>query len=301
MPHHQLQMAKFRAEVPQPSISSIDTVDTPLYLLARDEDCENSFHSTADFMNMFVVLSVLNIKPDDIQVMLFDKHTDGPYYDLIRRAYSPRHELLRHGHFQKKKVMFKRLIFHLESPAGLIFPKVANPDPLKCLSTGLFQAYRKHVLHSFGLWDVAPPPIPSITLSLRHRTPQKNVGRVMANEEEVVAAVRAINMANVQIVDTARMKFEDQLKLIRSTNVLVGIHGAGLMFIMFAAEEAVLVEIHPSYRQDRHFRHASRMTGKIYMPVRSVTRETCQGSSDNVMVPMEEFRRALDGAVRVAR
>lgn len=27
------------------------------------------------------------------------------------------------------------------------------------------------------------------------------------------------------------------LQLIRSTNVLIGIHGAGLMFIMFAAEE----------------------------------------------------------------
>jgi capsular polysaccharide biosynthesis protein len=49
--------------------------------------------------------------------------------------------------------------------------------------------------------------------------------------------------------------------LVRNTNVLVGIHGAGLMLIMFAAEECVLVEIHPSYRQDRHFRHASRVTG----------------------------------------
>ena len=40
----------------------------------------------------------------------------------------------------------------------------------------------------------------------------------------------------------------------------------GLMFVMFAADEAVLVELHPSYRQDRHFRHAARMTGKIAYP-----------------------------------
>lgn len=65
--------------------------------------------------------------------------------------------------------------------------------------------------------------------------------------------------------------------------------------------KAVLVEIHPSYRQDRHFRHASRMTGKIYMPLRATARETCQGSSDNVMVPIEEFKKTLDGAVRIAR
>lgn len=37
-------------------------------------------------------------------------------------------------------------------------------------------------------------------------------------------------------------------------------------------QQAILVELHPSYRQDRHFRHAARMTGKIYMPLRSQQR-----------------------------
>lgn len=44
------------------------------------------------------------------------------------------------------QVLFKRLVFHLESPAGLIFPKVARPDPLRCYRTSLFDAYRRHVL-----------------------------------------------------------------------------------------------------------------------------------------------------------
>lgn len=37
-------------------------------------------------------------------------------------------------------------MFHLESPAGLIFPKVSRPDPLRCHRTSLFEAYRRHVL-----------------------------------------------------------------------------------------------------------------------------------------------------------
>jgi hypothetical protein len=37
------------------------------------------------------------------------------------------------------------------------------------------------------------------------------------------------------------------------------------------------------------------------MPVRSLQRETCQGSSDNVVAPIPEFTRAIDGAVRLAR
>lgn len=89
--------------------------------------------------------------------------------------------------------------------------------------------------------------------------------------------------------------------MMRSTNVVVGVHGAGLMWIMFTADEAVLLEIHPSYREDRHFRHIARLAGKSYLPMRSNVRETCVGSSDSVIVPLREFARALDGAIRLAR
>lgn len=74
-----------------------------------------------------------------------------------------------------------------------------------------------------------------------------------------------------------------------------------ITYMLHCVPQAVLVEIHPSYRQDRHFRHAARMTGKIYMPLRATQRETCLGSSDSVTVPIDEFRRTVDGALRIAR
>lgn len=252
-------------------------------------------------MNMFLVLTALRQSPKDLQVLLFDRHSDGPYTDLIQRAFSGGRAPLRKEAYNNGRVLFRNLIFHLESPAGLIFPKVSRPDPLRCRSTSLFTAYSRFVLEAFDLWDVAPPAIPQVVLSLRHRTESKNVGRILANEKEVVAVLREGNMMNLEVVDTASMPYAKQLELIRRTNVLVGVHGAGLMLIMFAANEAVLVELHPSYRQDRHFRHAARMAGKIYMPLRSSIRETCHGSSDNVVVPVDEFRRVVDGAMRLAR
>jgi len=38
------------------------------------------------------------------------------------------------------------------------------------------------------------------------------------------------------------------------------------------------------YRLDRHFRLASRMAGKAYLPMRSTDPVTCQGSSDAIPV-----------------
>lgn len=67
-------------------------------------------------MNMFLVMNALDLDPHSMQVMLFDLHPDGPYTDLIRKAYSPNHDLLRHQHYRGKKV-----------------PRTALPNALTCL------------------------------------------------------------------------------------------------------------------------------------------------------------------------
>jgi hypothetical protein len=42
---------------------------------------------------------------------------------------------------------------------------------------------------------------------------QKNVGRVLANEAEVVAVLKKGNLIDVNVVDTAKMSYYDQLKV----------------------------------------------------------------------------------------
>ncbi|GMI11922.1 hypothetical protein TrVE_jg12538 [Triparma verrucosa] len=234
------------------------------------------------------------------KVVLFDRQPDGPFYELIEKGFSEG-KLKRSGDF-KGKVRFEKLIFHLESPAGIVFPKIGQKDKsLECYNSVLWRKYAARVLKAFDLYDVQPPAVPSLTLILRERTQEKNVGRVLDNRAELESVMRKCTLCDVKVVDLAGMPYKEQIRLIRSTNVLVGVHGAGLMNIIFAAEEAVLVEIHPHYRQDRHFRIASRMSGKIYMPMRTKKRVTCQGSSDDVYVEVDEFERTLDGAVRIAR
>jgi capsular polysaccharide biosynthesis protein len=123
----------------------------------------------------------------------------------------------------------------------------------------------------------------------------------LKNEQEVVNVMKECVLCDVRVVDLATLSYREQIKTIRESNVIIGVHGAGLMNIIFAAEEAVLLEMHPHYRLDRHFRHSARLSGKHYMPLRSTEPVTCEGTSDNVPIPINEFRSALDGAVRLAR
>ena len=59
-------------------------------------------------MNMFLVQSVLKSEDSNeaaaMQVMLFDKHPDGPYMELIEKAFSPGGPVIRHSHYRGKKV-----------------------------------------------------------------------------------------------------------------------------------------------------------------------------------------------------
>eukprot|EP00615_Pteridomonas_danica_P000535 CAMPEP_0114336026 /NCGR_PEP_ID=MMETSP0101-20121206/5439_1 /TAXON_ID=38822 ORGANISM="Pteridomonas danica, Strain PT" /NCGR_SAMPLE_ID=MMETSP0101 /ASSEMBLY_ACC=CAM_ASM_000211 /LENGTH=554 /DNA_ID=CAMNT_0001467825 /DNA_START=184 /DNA_END=1848 /DNA_ORIENTATION=- len=272
------------------------------YLLARDEDCENMFHSSADHINIYNVAQILGLDFNALQVALFDRHFDGPFYELISRAFSPNHPLKRIGDYNGKVVQFEHVIWHLESPAGIVFPKVGGPTGLmQCHHSSLWEGYRKHVLNQFDLLNVPPPPIPTVLLSFRRRTGQKNVGRVFQDEKVLTDVLKEGNMMSVTSIDLGTLPFRKQLELVRSCNIMVGAHGAGLMHVLFMAEESVLVEIHPSYRLDRHFRLASRMTGKVYLPMRSTEPVTCKGSSDAIPVDKGEFRRTMDAAVRIAR
>lgn len=140
------------------------------YFLPRDEDCENAFHSQADFVNMFLVHQALDTDLSQQQVLLMDKMPNTAFHELLHRAFAPVHGVHRHTRYGGDRVMFKKLIFHLESPAALIFPETATKAPQRCREASLFDAYRRHVLESFRLLNVPAPIVPTAALIVRRRT-----------------------------------------------------------------------------------------------------------------------------------
>lgn len=53
-------MSTFQSGISESELERTEVYETPLYLLSRDEDCENSFHSTADFVSIiFIVILII--------------------------------------------------------------------------------------------------------------------------------------------------------------------------------------------------------------------------------------------------
>lgn len=167
-PHANNYFTNFKDNIENPDFQVYE--ETTTYFLPRDEDCENTFHSGADFLNMYLVKEVLDYDVSEQQVLIMDKMPNTQYTELLHRAFAPQHGVHRHHKYAGQKVMFKKMIFHLESPASLIFPETSTMGPQVCRDSTLFDAYRRHVLHAFDLLDVSPPPVPTASLILRHRT-----------------------------------------------------------------------------------------------------------------------------------
>lgn len=61
-------MASFQGEVSisKEELEQLEKEPKTTYLLARDEDCENSFHSTADFVSVFSIFILISKMKDNI-------------------------------------------------------------------------------------------------------------------------------------------------------------------------------------------------------------------------------------------
>ncbi|XP_029833694.3 EGF domain-specific O-linked N-acetylglucosamine transferase isoform X2 [Ixodes scapularis] len=108
-----------------------------------------------------------------------------------------------------------------------------------CSGSGLFRAFNRHVLHRFGV--TAKPPDGDIRVTLLSR---KTKHRRIVNEQELVAAARSLPGVRVRLVDFGHSTdFMHQLEVTANTDVLIGMHGAGLTHVLFQPDWGVLFEI----------------------------------------------------------
>jgi protein O-GlcNAc transferase len=72
---------------------------------------------------------------------------------------------------------------------------------------------------------------------------QPRVGRSFRNGDELVKALKCDNSITVEKVDFTGMPIEQQIAMIRRTNILIGMSGAGLTHSVFLPEQAVCIAI----------------------------------------------------------
>jgi glycoprotein 2-beta-D-xylosyltransferase len=223
----------------------------------------NFFHAMTDWYNVFLVQRLLGAGAP--RVVLADGHPASSLDAVWSGLFG---DVVRIGALGPAAIRLDTLAL---APLGYDSPLLA----WRARALPLAAEFRRFVLERHGLPGADGPRRPGplqVTLVRREdyaahpRNPTGRVQRKLANEPVLLQVLRTLADVEVRAVALERLPFGEQLALVAATDVLVGMHGAGLTHALFLPPWAGLVELFPDYfsPRSRHFRRIAEWRGLFY-------------------------------------
>lgn len=227
----------------------------------------NFYHTMTDFYNVFLMLIIFKQQPHNVRILWIDAHPIGSLDVVWNKLFTGYTRLKT----IKRPVMFRQLVWGIigyNSPLlqfdhpTLPFVEEFREFFLRKYNQSLTKKLDCHGLNVLFIWrrDYVAHP----------RNPKGLVSRKIQNEDELLINARKLlagDKHNVRGVQVDLYSMEQQLRWISDTDILVGMHGAGLTHALFLPKHAGVIEFYPTYWSDTnaHFRSIARWRKLKYM------------------------------------
>eukprot|EP00759_Apiculatamorpha_spiralis_P032136 PhF_6_TR33686/c0_g1_i2/m.49366/K18134/EOGT; protein O-GlcNAc transferase len=240
------------------------TIDTPTMFVTRSGDY-SPFAMTHDFLNTMIPLIVFGVDVNDLQVVIMDRMTVGFYTPIWKLLFSPKKEVLwftdLREQFAGKKVCYKQAYFNIPARLSMLY-NYHEECMKKDWFSGTLLTYRDLLLNSIGALRTTSIP-DALTVTIINRKNYKTghpIGRRIANIDKLASEIASLGESlqqdvYVNIVDYAAYDFDQQVNISRSTDLLVGMHGAGLIHIMYLHPHAAVFEFFCPEKPPSNYRY----------------------------------------------
>ncbi|KAL1887808.1 hypothetical protein Sste5346_009983 [Sporothrix stenoceras] len=261
-------------------------------LLIRREGAGNLWHCLMEIWSMTMTFDVLRMarqeetgEPfyttpmdmDNTHVVILDDHGPGPTMDLWR--FFSKHPIVTLQDMTKDPSKLPAPLRDNSSSTNIVVPLPGGSNPLwhndwivrDCHpdDAPLLHLFVQRVFAHFDLPQLAGPKtnkdgMEPIVVTFIDR---RGTRRLLNNVPLLEALRQKFPSDNIviQSIDMATLSLPDQLRLVQDTDVLVGVHGAGLTHTMFMRHGAgAIVEIQPEGLAYKGFRNLAAMTGHRY-------------------------------------
>ena len=237
-------------------------------LIKREDNLNNLWHRLMEISSLFWTLDVLQMtrnpttnKPyfssqdmDNTQVVILDDIGNDPYMDLWALFAG------------KPTVRLNEINESMPQLGNIIIPLPGGSNPMwsgdwelhSCDRSELIRVFTKRVLDFYKVEEDPMTGDRPLTLTFIDRKEK----RLLVNKDEYLERLKA-RFPNVEItaVNFAANSFAEQLKIVCSTDILVGVHGAGLSHGMFLPKASTMVEILPPGVDHKGFRNMAKLLG----------------------------------------
>lgn len=221
------------------------------------------YHHFCDFFNLYAAQHVNLTHPSifntDINILIWESYSyNSPFAETFKAFTS--NPILDLKTFRGEVVCFKNLVLPLLP--RMIFGLYYNTPIIHgCENSGLFHAFSEHILHRL---EIKQKLRKSKKIRITFLSRQTKYRRIL-NEDELVESIKKDTRYIVRRVSyDNKLTFLEQLKITTNTDVLIGMHGAGLTHLMFLPNWASLFEIY-NCEDPNCYRDLARLRGVKYL------------------------------------
>lgn len=303
-------------------------------ILLKREGELNPWHCLLEILSLTFSIDVLRMTPqqqdataestpfwtladaENTQVVILDERLDGPYFDLWQL-------------FAKKPIV---RIGDLESPPSnngmgnviIPLPGASNPlwqgdwEPHPCRHSVLLQTFAWRVLRYYDIPDTLEEYGGSSSSSGADESSKQDKDKVvvtfidrrgqrkLVDMDSHIAALRdryEIEQEQhvvIHVVDLAALPFREQIQLVRNSDILAGVHGAGLTHGLWMKEHSAMVEILPEDLNHKGFRNFAGVLGHDYFSTHGskVADNSGNWQHDDVSIDEDRFLEVMDLAIK---
>jgi len=224
----------------------------------------NLYHCLTDWYNAFLVMKFLHHTACDTNILLIDAHPQVHLDDVWKMIFNSSRKLSSLG----KRTYFSQLVWGIIGYNSPLTSSLSTRPPF-------IEEFRNVFLSRFNITQSRRLTCyqPRVLFLWRQnylshpRNPAGKVSRKISNEVELLHYV-SLNMpeATVDAVQIDKLNMQQQLQRISDTDVLVGMHGAGLSHAVFLPHWAAVIELVPRYwsAESNQFRKIAEWRNLVY-------------------------------------
>ena len=273
----------------------------------REEKTTNLWHSLMEIFLLCMSLDVLRMTRDpatgrtyfvdknieDTQILILDNHPEGPYYDLWTM-------------FARKPMIRADNISTLTSlnRENKILPLPGRSNTLwqgdwevhACEHSELLPTFSQRVRAFYKIEnEPGPGERPQVLTFIDH----KEKRRLIDKEKYIESLKSKYPAIKIDFVDFAEFPFSEQLKIVRQTDILVGVHGAGLTHGIFLPPDSTMVEIIPHTLKHKGFWNLAKLLNHHYYSCHAAEQsEGGDPQEDDVSLEEDRFMNLVELAVK---
>ncbi|TMW61783.1 hypothetical protein Poli38472_010846 [Pythium oligandrum] len=246
----------------------VTRVKTNAIVLARRDD-HNPFFQISAALNAWMMMKVVGWTPDTTQLVYLDDGFPSPIDILQRAILAPMHPVIPGRDLLKTVAHFDSVMIAPFEFSGPMMQHLNDKEP--CGHNNLISDFRKHALEQMRVPLMKQDPTTClVTIITRRPYDGRMVQRKWLNEDDVLdkmireyakEGVYKHSTCRFQSVDFVHLSLSAQMRLMVESDVVIGMHGAGMVNVLWTRPETLVIEIFPKKRYRWGYRNLCQFVG----------------------------------------